>query len=287
MEFNWISIIIAALAAMVLYLVKKTLNMKKTISKLEEELEITKLANIQYIESAKTVNCTRPQAAYKPAPQQKNSPIPLKNVNIQKAPVPSANKVYSIEKEKPKSEESESESYSDSESEYDDDDTSSESSESSMSEDYINNDNEIEKYGNDKKEMIIPININSLLQRAIEEHMNKDAPDTNVKISEVVEEEKKAVGEEKKLPEEVEEDRVSDMFRNTVETDEVKSEGSEKQVQAASNSAEQLRQELQAKNILAIKNMAKEIDIKITEGGKPKNKETLIAEIISKTYQNI
>lgn len=129
----------------------------------------------------------------------------------------------------------------------------------------------IEKYGNDEKELIIPININSLLQRAIERQIIPPNP----KVESIASASAPASADEP-VPDEVHVPVVDSFFLPDAEEAPVK----------ADPEVPDSEEELRKKNIVALKELAKELGIKVNDGRKPKNKETLIAEILAKR-QNI
>jgi hypothetical protein len=240
---NWKLVAIGALVVVVVYLVLKNTRLIAKVKELE----------------AKTLSleAPMPQAAPVAAPQ----PVPPKQVGPHAVPKPlSRPATHAVPQAAPRpvaraAQQADSPSSSDDEG-FDVDD------------EYV----AIEKYGNDEKELIIPININSLLQRAIEQQIIPPNP----KVESIASASEHA--QEPEASQHVAQAPAEESFF-LPDAEAVEPEGED---EGEANTESDLRK----KNIVALKEMAKELGIKVNDGRKPKNKETLIAEILSKR-QNI
>lgn len=274
MELNWMIIVIGILIGVIAYLVFKGTKMLKSMKSMEEELSKYKaithekgsdMQNNQVIPSVIPKIGSNPQAPI--------NPIPIKNV----VPTTSFKPSYPtpIFEANDNEESNDSQSESEYESEKDNDDAPTDTN-------YIRDENEIEHYGNNKKEMIIPININSLIQKAIEAQMNIESNDYegNVKMHEI-----NKINEVDEINEQncIHEIKEENPGQNKINNIEVKSVLTDGQSDTKSISLDNIK----SKTLIELKDIAKSLNIRITENGKPKGKEILITEISKVANQNI
>lgn len=230
MELNWIKVAIAVITLLIFYAIYKMINIIKDINGLKQSIKLidqppqTKQQHQEHsLVEHMPVHPVRPTPVQQPPPSHNLQPIQIKL----QPPTLLANK--KIDKEDFVMVDSEHESERFAESEADDEaDTCDE----------FECEDEPENMDAFTKDMIIPLDLNSILEQVIADKMASKKPHTEIQEIDA---------------ESSEQTPVDDPVNKT--------------------------NDLKSKTITELKEIAKSKNIKLTENGKPKNKETLIKEI--------
>ena len=230
MELNWIKVAIGVITFLIFYAIYKMINIIKDINDMKKHIKLIDEPKQHPQErnhnESTTVHVPQVKSTpVQPTPTHHNNQQPIQ-IKLQ-PPTLITNK--SMEREEfvmvDKEEVSDASDTSDSEIEEDE------------SYDEFENDDDAENMDAFTKDMIIPLDLNSILEQVIADKMASKKP--------------------------------------SAEIEEINSPSSE---QTPTDNSHKTN-ELKSKTIAELKEMAKSFNIKLTENGKPKNKETLIKEI--------
>jgi hypothetical protein len=228
MEINWIKIAIGVIIVLIIYTFYKVVNVMKDIKEMKKTMLPAPGPSQPHQPAphnvAPVTNKQHPQPSITPSQTPTtHHQIPIK---IQ-PPTFKYNKLDTV-KESHLHDEKEEELY----------DESSDFEENDY-EDDINVEKCVYDQDNDNMDMIIPLDLNCILEQVINEKMTSKKPHTEIQ------------------------EIVSESLTNN--TDKSPSHNN--------------HNDLKSKTIAELKELAKSMNIKLTENGKPKNKETLIKEI--------